>query len=88
VRQGRGWGPGAEGATRRRGVGQSPGPTGMQRAAGTSPIAAARAGGARSTPRQRKAGVADGWPLRYSGGQRNRESDADAWAPQHSTGGG
>jgi hypothetical protein len=33
-------------------------------------------------------GVADGWPPHYSAGQCGREPATDAWAPQHSTGGG
>jgi hypothetical protein len=40
--------------------------------------------GTRSVPRQRKAGVADGWP-KLQWRWRGREPDANAWAPQHST---
>jgi hypothetical protein len=46
-------------------------------------LAAARTG-TQSVPRQRKAGVADGWPM-LQWKRRGREPDVDVWAPQHST---
>jgi hypothetical protein len=73
----------ARGAKWRHEVGEGLGLTGRRWAVGTSP-AVARSG-ALSALRQRRAGVADGWPPRYSGGRRGREPDADAWAPQHNT---